>query len=160
VFAHGSSRNLRLARALQRRGLSTLLFDLLTSDEAESRANVFDIALLAQRVLDALATPSSHGNQPVGLFGASTGAAGARVAAARRPQGVQAVVSRGGRPDLAGDVLGAVLAPTLLIVGGADTEVLAMNHSTSRKLAPWRSSPVLPLTPERHHRAETPFDEP
>ena len=135
VFAHGSGssrrsrRNIQVARALQRRGLSTLLFDLLTSDEAESRANVFDISLLAQRVLDALDTLSSHGDQPVGLFGASTGAAAALVAASRRPEGVQAIVSRGGRPDLAGDALGAVRAPTLLIVGGADTEVMALNHA-------------------------------
>lgn len=135
IFAHGSGssrhsrRNIQVARALGLRGLSTLLFDLLTSDEVESRANVFDIPLLAQRVLDALDAVSSQGRQPVGLFGASTGAAAALVAAARRPQAVQAVVSRGGRPDLAGESLGAVLAPTLLIVGGADTEVLALNRA-------------------------------
>jgi putative phosphoribosyl transferase len=135
VFAHGSGssrlsrRNIQVARALQRRGLGTLLFDLLTPEEADSRANVFDIPLLAQRVLDALdALPTPH-RQSIGLFGASTGAAAALVAAARRPEAVQAVVSRGGRPDLAGDSLRAVAAPTLLIVGGADTDVLELNRA-------------------------------
>lgn len=134
VFAHGSGssrrsrRNLQVARSLQRRGLGTLLFDLLTPEEADNRSNVFDIPLLAGRVLEALDALPAPGSQPVGLFGASTGAAAALVAAARRPEGVQAVVSRGGRPDLAGDALGKVRAPTLLIVGGADTEVLALNH--------------------------------
>jgi putative phosphoribosyl transferase len=136
VFAHGSGssrssrRNILVAQTLQRRGLSTLLFDLLTPDEADDRANVFDIRLLADRVLEALdALPTQMQGEPVGLFGASTGAAAALVAAARRPDGVQAVVSRGGRPDLAHDHLAAVRAPTLLIVGGADTEVLRLNRT-------------------------------
>lgn len=135
VFAHGSGssrrsrRNRQVAETLQRKGLSTLLFDLLTDEEAEDRGNVFDIPLLAQRVMDAIDDLSSRGDQPIGLFGASTGAGAALVAAARRQQAVRAVVSRGGRPDLAGDTLRDVLAPTLLIVGGADTEVLAMNRA-------------------------------
>jgi putative phosphoribosyl transferase len=136
VFAHGSGssrnsrRNLLVAQTLQRRGLGTLLFDLLTPDEADDRANVFDIDLLAQRVLEAIdALPVQARSQPLGLFGASTGAAAALVAAARRPEGVQAVVSRGGRPDLARDHLGQVRAATLLIVGGADTEVLELNRA-------------------------------
>jgi putative phosphoribosyl transferase len=140
VFAHGSGssrrsrRNMQVAEALQRAGLSTLLFDLLTDDEAENRANVFDIPLLAQRVMNAIDDLSSRSDQPIGLFGASTGAAAALVAAARRPQAVRAVVSRGGRPDLAGNALNEVLAPTLLIVGGADTEVLAMNRAALDRL--------------------------
>ena len=135
VFAHGSGssrhsgRNLLVARTLQRQGLDTLLFDLLTPDEGDDRANVFDIQLLARRVLEALdALPARVRGLPIGLFGASTGAAAALVAAASRPDGVQAVVSRGGRPDLAHDHLALVRAPTLLIVGGADTEVLELNR--------------------------------
>lgn len=135
VFAHGSGssrhsrRNLQVARTLQRRGLGTLLFDLLTDEEAEHRANVFDISLLARRVMDALdALAAYSANQPIGLFGASTGAAAALVAAAQRTEVVHAVVSRGGRPDLARDALALVRAPTLLIVGGADTEVLELNR--------------------------------
>jgi len=107
VFAHGSGsgrhsgRNTQVAQTLQRRGLGTLLFDLLTPDEADDRANVFDVPLLAQRVLDALdAVRGPAGGQPLGLFGSSTGAAAALVAAARRPHSVQAIVSRGGRPQL------------------------------------------------------------
>lgn len=156
VFAHGSGssrrsrRNIQVARALQRRGLSTLLFDLLTSDEAENRVNVFDIPLLAQRVMDALDALSSH-NRPIGLFGASTGAGAALVAAAQRPELVQAVVSRGGRPDLAGDALDAVLAPTLLIVGGSDTEVLAMNRAALGRL---RCEKCLEVVPRATHLFE------
>lgn len=156
VFAHGSGssrrsrRNIQVARALQRRGLSTLLFDLLTSDEADNRVNVFDIPLLAQRVMDALDAVSSHG-RPIGLFGASTGAGAALVAAARRPEVVQAVVSRGGRPDLAGDALDAVLAPTLLIVGGSDTEVLAMNREALGRL---RCEKYLEVVPRATHLFE------
>ncbi|MEJ8810813.1 alpha/beta family hydrolase [Variovorax ureilyticus] len=142
VFAHGSGssrrsrRNLQVAGALQNRGLGTLLFDLLTPQEAEVRANVFDIPLLSQRVLEALDALASSpaAQQPVGLFGASTGAAAALVAAARRPQAVQAVVSRGGRPDVAIEELGKVRAATLLIVGGEDREVLAMNRTALQAL--------------------------
>ena len=136
VFAHGSGssrhsrRNLRVAQTLQRRGLATLLFDLLTADEADDRSNVFDVALLGQRVLAALdALPAPARDLPLGLFGASTGAAAALVAAASRPASVQAVVSRGGRPDLAGEHLGRVRAATLLIVGASDTGVLELNRA-------------------------------
>jgi pimeloyl-ACP methyl ester carboxylesterase len=135
VFAHGSGssrnsrRNRAVAQTMQRHGLGTMLFDLLTPEEAEDRANVFDIPLLAQRVLVALdALPAKAHGLPLGLFGASTGAAAALVAAASRPDSVQAVVSRGGRPDLAGDHLAQVRAPTLLIIGGADTDVLELNR--------------------------------
>lgn len=159
VFAHGSGssrrsqRNLQVARALQNRGLGTLLFDLLTPDEAEIRANVFDIPLLSERVLEALdalaSTPAAL--QPVGLFGASTGAAAALVAAARRPETVQAVVSRGGRPDLAFDELGGVRAATLLIVGGEDREVLAMNRAALQVL---RGVKRLEIVPRATHLFE------
>lgn len=135
VFAHGSgsSRNSRrnrlVAQALNGKGLDTLLFDLLTAEEADDRDNVFDIPLLAQRVLEALdALPAPVSDLPLGLFGASTGAAAALVAAASRPDCVQAVVSRGGRPDLAHEHLARVRAATLLIVGGADTDVLELNR--------------------------------
>jgi len=156
VFAHGSGssrrsrRNIQVARALQSRGLGTLLFDLLTPEEAEIRAHVFDIDLLSQRLLQALdALPSIR--QPIGLFGASTGAAAALVAAARRPEEVQAVVSRGGRPDLAIEHLGAVRAPTLLIVGGADTEVLALNQAALRLM---RCEKRLEVVPRATHLFE------
>lgn len=136
AFAHGSGssrysrRNLQVAQTLQQRGLSTLLFDLLTPAEADDRSNVFDIALLGQRVLEALdSLPGPARDLPLGLFGASTGAAAALVAAASRPDTVQAVVSRGGRPDLAREHLGSVRAATLLIVGGSDAEVLALNRA-------------------------------
>jgi putative phosphoribosyl transferase len=136
VFAHGSGssrnsrRNRQVAQTLQRHGLGTLLFDLLTAEEAEDRRKVFDIALLGQRVLEALdALPAPARNLPIGLFGASTGAAAALVAAASRPDTVRAVVSRGGRPDLAREHLERVRAPTLLIVGGSDTEVLELNRA-------------------------------
>jgi pimeloyl-ACP methyl ester carboxylesterase len=136
VFAHGSGssrysrRNLHVAQTLQQRGLGTLLFDLLTADEADDRSNVFDIPLLGQRVLEALdALPAPARDLPLGLFGASTGAAAALLAAASRPDTVQAVVSRGGRPDLAREHLGSVRAATLLIVGGSDAEVLALNRA-------------------------------
>lgn len=143
VFAHGSGstrrspRNLQVARALQAQGLGTLLFDLLTPEEAADRRNVFDIALLGERVvetLDWVERRPALAPLPLGLFGASTGAAAALVAAAARPGRVHAVVSRGGRPDLAADALPGVQAPTLLIVGGADTEVLALNRQALQRL--------------------------
>ena len=136
VFAHGSGssrksrRNVQVAQTLQGRGFGTLLFVLLTPDEADDRSKVFDIPRLSQRVLEALdALPSPARDLPIGLFGASTGAAAALVAAATRPDSVQAVVSRGGRPDLAREALERVRAATLLIVGGADTDVLALNRA-------------------------------
>lgn len=129
VFAHGSGssrfspRNVAVAEALSAVGLATLLFDLLTVDEEADRRNVFAIDLLAQRLIDVVRWIDSDpalGNRKLGLFGASTGAAAALVAAARLGERVSAVVSRGGRPDLAGDALDRIRTPTLLIVGGAD----------------------------------------
>lgn len=144
VFAHGSGssrhspRNRSVAAALNRAGLGTLLFDLLTPAEEADRANVFDIETLAGRLVDATAWVRRRTPGPVGLFGASTGAAAAlRAAAAVGTEpgaGIGAVVSRGGRPDLAGDSLGDVRAPTLLIVGGDDTRVLELNRRAQARL--------------------------
>lgn len=143
LFAHGSGssrhspRNRFVAGTLQQAGLSTLLFDLLTSEEAEERGNVFDVTLLADRLLAAVHwafRDPRTAEVPMGLFGASTGAAAALVAAAREP-GVRAVVSRGGRPDLAEGWLPFVHAPTLLIVGGRDAEVLRLNRLALPELA-------------------------
>ncbi|HEU4534129.1 MAG TPA: dienelactone hydrolase family protein [Polyangiaceae bacterium] len=147
LFAHGSgsgrhsSRNRFVARQLQRAGLATLLIDLLTAREEEAeRAGAtlrFDIDLLAGRLLGAtdwLARQRLTAPLGVGYFGASTGGAAALVAAAERPERAGAVVSRGGRPDLAGRALDYVRAPTLLIVGGRDVEVLALNREAMRHL--------------------------
>jgi putative phosphoribosyl transferase len=144
VFAHGSGssrhspRNRYVAEVLQRRDLATLLFDLLTEDEAHDATNVFDIGLLTRRLLQAMAWRANEpglSSLPLGLFGASTGAAATLVAAAERPDEVSAVVSRGGRPDLAGSAaLEQVQAPTLLLVGALDTEVLALNRDALRLL--------------------------
>jgi putative phosphoribosyl transferase len=152
LFAHGSgssrlsSRNALVARALQQAGLATLLFDLLTESEAADRTNVFDIVLLAGR-LDQAATWvegwAAGRSLPLGLFGASTGAAAALVAAAQRSD-VRAVVSRGGRPDLAGNALTKVTAATLLIVGGHDPQVLALNQAAYRRLTCERRLEVVP----------------
>ncbi|MBT2596697.1 phosphoribosyltransferase family protein [Arthrobacter sp. ISL-72] len=137
VFAHGSGssrhspRNRFVASFLQRAGLGTLLVDLLTPAEELHRANVFDIGLLASRLSAAarsLASREDTAESRVGYFGASTGAGAALWAAAETGARVEAVVSRGGRPDLAGDRLSAVRAPTRLIVGGADSEVLELNR--------------------------------
>ncbi len=143
VFAHGSGssrhspRNRFVARALNEAGLATVLLDLLTADEASDRANVFDVDLLTQRLVAAVdwvvGSPRTTG-LPVGIFGASTGAAGALCAAAAMPDRVEAVVSRGGRPDLAGDALEAVRAPTLLVVGGRDEVVLELNERAAARL--------------------------
>ncbi len=147
VFAHGSgssrlsTRNRQVAEDLNLGGLGTLLFDLLTAEEHEVDQRTshlrFDIGLLANRLIDALdwlaAQPAAAG-LPIGLFGASTGAAAALICAAHEPRRVRAVVSRGGRPDLAGDALGRVAAPTLLIVGGADEAVIERNYEASRAL--------------------------
>ncbi|MBW1600113.1 dienelactone hydrolase family protein [Streptomyces sp. JJ38] len=156
LFAHGSGssrhspRNRAVAAALQGAGLGTLLMDLLTG--AEERVDVvtarhrFDIPLLGQRlvdVLDWLGGRPDTAALPVGLFGASTGAGAALVAAAERPDRVRTVVSRGGRPDLAGDALERVRAPVLLIVGGRDREVLRLNREAAVRLrAPHREHVV------------------
>jgi putative phosphoribosyl transferase len=152
LFAHGSGssrlspRNTFVAEALQQAGIATLLFDLLTDQEAANRANVFDIPLLADRLCraaDWAATAAETRGLPIGFFGASTGAAAALVAAAGR-QDVRAIVSRGGRPDLAENALERVTAPTLLIVGGYDSEVLALNRSAYRRLQCERRLEVVP----------------
>ena len=152
LFAHGSGssrlspRNSFVAEALQRAGLATLLFDLLTEREAADRANVFDIALLAERLDQAAGWVGGSAyvrGLPLGFFGASTGAAAALVAAAGR-RDVRAIVSRGGRPDLAGDALEKVTAATLLIVGGDDPEVLALNRAAYRWLRCERRLEVVP----------------
>jgi putative phosphoribosyl transferase len=137
LFAHGSGssrfspRNTYVAGALRQAGLATLLFDLLTEREAADRAKVFDVEGLAERLLAATAWAQASDatcSLPLGYFGASTGAAAALIAAARRGAAIGAVVSRGGRPDLAWDDLPEVEAPTLLIVGGRDEEVLELNR--------------------------------
>lgn len=147
VFVHGSGsgrrspRNQQVARAFAARGLATLLFDLLTEDEqridALTRRLRFDIPLLARRivgVIDWLERDPELAALPLGLFGASTGAAAALIAAAQRAQVVRAVVSRGGRTDLAREALDGVAAPTLQIVGERDQEVLALNREVARHL--------------------------
>jgi len=143
VFAHGSGssrlspRNRQVASWLGEAGLATLLFDLLIPQEADDRANVFDIDLLAIRLQAATAwvrAESGLGSLPVGYFGASTGAAAALVAAAELSEEVRAVVSRGGRADLAGSHLPEVRAPTLLIVGGRDEQVLALNREAMARM--------------------------
>jgi putative phosphoribosyl transferase len=152
LFAHGSGssrfspRNRLVADELVAANLSTLLFDLLTEREAADRGNVFDVALLAERLrhaTDWLATQPATADLPLGYFGASTGAAAALVAAARDPR-VRAVVSRGGRPDLAGEFLAHVRAPTLLIVGGADTPVLDLNRAALARLGGLKRLEVVP----------------
>ncbi len=153
IFAHGSGssrlspRNQFVAGQLQARGLATLLFDLLTDEEARDRRNVFDIPLLALRLGAALEwqlTRPDIARLPAGLFGASTGAAAALVAAAHFAERVGAVVSRGGRPDLAGTALPRVRAPTLLIVGGADVEVLELNREAAAQLTCEHALRVVP----------------
>jgi putative phosphoribosyl transferase len=162
VFAHGSGssrhspRNQFVAEQLRSAGLATLTFDLLTEPEACDRRNVFDIELLAGRLLQATDWVRRHpavAGLPIGLFGASTGAAAALVAASDPSHPVAAVVSRGGRPDLAGDRLSKVTAPTLLIVGGDDTTVLSLNRQAQRSL---RCENRLTVVPGATHL----FDEP
>lgn len=138
VFAHGSGsgrlspRNNFVAHYLQQDGLATLLLDLLSEEEADDRRKVFDIDLLADRLLLAKgwleAEPRTQ-HLKIGYFGASTGAGAALQAAAREPSNIKAVVSRGGRPDLAESYLPSVIAPTLLIVGGHDEPVIEMNQA-------------------------------
>ena len=166
IFAHGSGssrhspRNQQVARALRTAGLATLLFDLLTPAEEEydrsTAALRFDIGLLAERLQGALEWSRLDADArtlPVGLFGASTGAAAALAVAARHSDLVCAVVSRGGRPDLAGSALREVRAPTLLIVGGDDPTVLALNAQAARVIA----GPVkLAVIPHATHLFEEP----
>jgi len=143
IFAHGSGssrrspRNRHVASELNDRGIATLLLDLLTPDEEPDRRHVFDMDLLAGRLAAATAWVREHASTrglPVGYFGASTGAGAALVAAAEPGAGIAAIVSRGGRPDLAGAKLPAVTAPTLLIVGGADDEVLTVNRMAQARM--------------------------
>jgi dienelactone hydrolase len=147
LFAHGtgsgrhSPRNRYVAGVLVEAGLATLLLDLLTAEEEaadQATANLrFDIGLLAGRLaaaMDWLSADPRTAGAPVGLFGASTGAAAALISAAERPGGTAAVVSRGGRPDLAGAALERVTAPTLLIVGGLDRTVLSLNRQAAERL--------------------------
>jgi putative phosphoribosyl transferase len=161
VFAHGSgssrhsSRNRQVAGDLRRRGIGTFLMDLLTEDEEQvdlrTRHLRFDIGLLAERLV--LAADQVREGLPLGYFGASTGAAAALVAAARQPDGVKAVVSRGGRPDLAGDALAQVRVPTLLIVGGRDDVVIGLNQQAQREL---RCRSDLVVVPGATHLFEEP----
>ncbi|MFO7757260.1 MAG: alpha/beta fold hydrolase [Roseovarius sp.] len=153
VFVHGagsshlSTRNNHVAEELAKRGFATLLFDLLTETEANDRANVFDIKLLSRRTLDAIGWIRGRADisaLPLGLFGSSTGAAAALVAAAEQPEEVSAVVSRGGRPDLADAELSRVKAPVLLIVGGADHQVLELNRAAAAHLSCPKSLKIVP----------------
>jgi putative phosphoribosyl transferase len=162
LFAHGSGsgrlspRNNFVAQALREDGLATLLFDLLTAEEARDRRNVFDITLLAQRLLMATAWVREDAETRdllVGYFGASTGAAAALIAEAAHEGPIAAIVSRGGRPDLAGPALARVNAPTLLIVGGDDVEVLALNRAALAKL---RCEKQLVIVPGATHLFEEP----
>ena len=162
LFAHGSGsshrspRNNRVAEVLRKYGLGTLLFDLLTPAEAADRHNVFDIELLADRLQLAtrwLDEARGTASFRLGFFGASTGAAAALVAAAREERQISAIVSRGGRPDLAGSVLGHVRTPTLLIVGGHDLEVLELNRAA---LAELTCEKALEIVPGATHLFEEP----
>ena len=153
VFAHGSGssrlspRNVLVASALNDRGIATLLFDLLTPAEEGDRANVFDIPLLAERLVEVIAwldRDPALAALPLGLFGASTGAAAALVAAAKMSGRVGAVVSRGGRPDLAGYALDEVHAPTLLIVRGDDFGVIDLNEHAMARLRGPKSLQIVP----------------
>lgn len=148
LFAHGSGssrhspRNRQVATRLNQRRFGTLLADLLTAEEGEYDAGTgalrFDIPLLSRRmagIVDWAGGDGAVAGQPVGLFGASTGAAAALVAAAARSQQVRAVVSRGGRPDLAGESLAKVRAPTLLLVGERDPQVITLNERAAGLLA-------------------------
>lgn len=167
LFAHGSgsgrhsARNRQVAQTLQRAGVATLLFDLLTAVEEQSDVQTgehrFNIALLARRMQDATewaAQQSELHDLPIGYFGASTGSAAALIAAARLGRRITALVSRGGRPDLAGPVaLAAVSARTLLIVGGADRGVIELNEEASRHLQPGHR---LSIVPDATHLFEEP----
>jgi dienelactone hydrolase len=166
LFAHGSGssrhspRNVAVARRLQSGGLATLLADLLTpAEEAVDRVSAhlrFDIDLLGRRLVtlvDWSRRRADIGRLPLGLFGASTGAAAALVAAAARPTDIGAVVSRGGRPDLAGEALPKVVAPTLLLVGSRDVDVIALNEQAKAKM---RCRSSLEIVPGAGHLFEEP----
>lgn len=164
AFAHGSGsgrfsrRNRQVAQSLNSAGLATLLFDLLGPEEeaAQGRARVFDIGLLAERLVDAVEWADEalgEAKLSFGLFGASTGAAAALVAAAELGSRIGAVVSRGGRPDLAGDALANVSAPTLLIVGGNDHGVIELNRMALQKL---KAPASLRIVPGATHLFEEP----
>ena len=166
IFAHGSgssrfsSRNRQVAEFLGGRGFATLLLDLLTAaEEAVDEVTTefrFDIPRLGPRVsaaADWAATRADVGRLPIGCFGASTGAAAALIAAAERPGVIAAVVSRGGRPDLAGEALGRVKAPTLLIVGGKDEPVIELNREAMRQM---RAHVELEIVPGATHLFEEP----
>jgi dienelactone hydrolase len=162
VFAHGSGssrfspRNNAVAEAFALAGIATLLFDLLTPDEEGDRRNVFDIPLLAGRLVHAVEWVSDQpdlARLPLGLYGASTGAAAALVAAARLGRRISAVVSRGGRPDLAGAALAGVGAPTLLIVGGADHGVIELNEDAAELI---KAPKKLQIVPGATHLFEEP----
>jgi pimeloyl-ACP methyl ester carboxylesterase len=161
IFAHGSGssrkspRNRQVAETLNDAGLATLLFDLLTPDEELDRSNVFDIRLLTNRLQAATVWVHEGTGDllPVGYFGASTGAAAALWAAAKLGREISAVVSRGGRPDLAGPRLGQVTAATLLIVGENDREVLELNREAQRAL---NSPNELAVVPGATHLFEEP----
>ncbi|WP_252375205.1 dienelactone hydrolase family protein [Nonomuraea sp. KC401] len=162
VFVHGSGssrlspRNRYVAGALNEAGLGTLLFDLLTPQEEAARENVFDIGLLTRRLLERTAwvreRPATAG-LPIGYFGASTGAAAALAAAAEPGNPITAIVSRGGRPDLAAEKLEAVRAPALLIVGGRDPVVLRLNEEAQRRL---NAESRLSVVPGATHLFEEP----
>jgi dienelactone hydrolase len=167
VFAHGSGssrlspRNQQVAARLQTGGFATLLFDLLTSDEESLDVHTgrfrFDVPLLAERlakVTEWLGSQASTHGLRIGYFGASTGAAATLVAAAALPSHVRAIVSRGGRPDLAGAYLGRVTVPTLLIVGGEDVQVIGMNQSALQQLA--SATKQLVIVPGATHLFEEP----
>jgi putative phosphoribosyl transferase len=153
IFAHGSGsgrfspRNGYVAERLRRAGFATLLLDLLTPAEEQDRRNVFDVELLAQRLelarMWAREDPRTR-DLAIGYFGASTGAAAALIAAALPESDVGAVVSRGGRPDLAGAVLAAVRAPTLLLVGGDDTGVIELNQAAFARLSAPKELVIVP----------------
>jgi putative phosphoribosyl transferase len=163
LFAHGSGssrhshRNRFVASDLQRAGFATLLFDLLTEEEGAeddlTGRHRFDVDFLASRLLDATTWTTEQPEMKslrIGYFGSSTGAAAALIAAAQRPDLVSAIVSRGGRPDLAGSYLDAVVAPTLLIVGSADREVLALNEEALKLLRGPRELVTSPASGRSH----------
>lgn len=166
VFAHGSGssrrspRNVFVAEQLQSAGFSTLLFDLLTAPEEQRDALDaslrFDIGMLAGRLTDVVDQVSRFpqlSGIPVGLFGASTGAAAALGTAAARPEVISSVVSRGGRPDLTGDALESVRAPTLLLVGGEDHQVIRFNETAAARMRP---APQLSIINGATHLFEEP----